>query len=317
MAMHGFDFSTLGFNTTTTLPSLNNQTYTELASFAAAKWPHLSVFEQFWWAHYAYWQSGIIATGLLTFWSHEIVYFGRCLPWMIADSLPSIFLRYKIQDTKQPSAAVQWECTKFILLIHFLVEMPLIVLFHPLCELFGLDVNVPFPRWTLVAFQIGCFFLLEDTYHYWMHRLLHWGPLYRKVHRIHHQYAAPFGLAAEYASPWETLLLGLGTIGSPLLYGAITGNVHLLTVISWVTLRQLQAIDAHSGYDFPWSLRHLVPLWGGSDWHDDHHRYFIGNYSSSFRYWDILMGTVAGPEAGAKRRELRRQKQEALQKKSL
>ena len=153
-------------------------------------------------------------------------------------------------------------------------------------QFFGMDVGVPFPTVFHMAKQIITFFIMEDTYHYWMHRLLHWGPMYRRVHRIHHQYAAPFGLAAEYASPWETLLLGIGTIGAPLLVGAITRNLHLLTVMIWVTLRQFQAIDAHSGYDFPWSLRHWMPFWGGADWHDAHHKFFRGNYSSSFRYWD-------------------------------
>ncbi|KAK6218868.1 methylsterol monooxygenase [Colletotrichum tabaci] len=187
--------------------------------------------------------------------------------------------------------------------------MLLIVLFHPLCELVGLNIQVPFPTRGAMAAQLVSFFVLEDAYHYWAHRFLHWGPVYRKVHCIHHTYAAPFGLAAEYASPWETLLLGAGTIGSPLIIGLFGINVHLLTVIAWVTLRQFQAIDAHSGHDFSWSLRHWMPLWGGANWHDEHHRYFIGNYSSSFRYWDILMGTVAGPEAGAKRRELKHPKQ--------
>ncbi|KAI9879022.1 MAG: hypothetical protein M1830_009821 [Pleopsidium flavum] len=241
-------------------------------------------------------------TCLITFWCHELVYFGRCIPWMIADALPSIFLAYKIQDQKQPSAAIQWSCTKAVLLIHFAIEMPLIVAFHPMTQIFGMDTGVPFPSKLEMLGQIATFFVLEDAYHYWFHRFLHWGPMYRRIHRIHHQYSAPFGLAAEYASPWETLGLGMGTVGAPLVVGALTGRLHLLTVVVWVTMRQFQAIDAHSGYDFPWSLRHLLPIWGGADWHDDHHRYFIGNYSSSFRYWDIIMDTVAGPEAGAKRR---------------
>ncbi|KAI9670913.1 MAG: Methylsterol monooxygenase 1 [Caeruleum heppii] len=272
-----------------------------LVDYAQVNFPHLNLLEKVWWTWYAYWQNDIIATGLLAFWSHEFVYFGRCLPWIIADSLPSIFLKYKIQDQKQPSAAVQWECTKFIVLIHFAIEMPLIVGFHPISTFFGMRVDLPFPSIWLMLQQIVTFFILEDAYHYWLHRFLHWGPMYQHVHKIHHQYSAPFGLAAEYASPWETLLLGLGTIGAPMLVGAVTGHLHLLTVILWVTLRQFQAIDAHSGYDFPWSLRNIMPFWGGADWHDDHHKYFIGNYSSSFRYWDIMMDTVAGPEARAKR----------------
>ncbi|OJJ43627.1 hypothetical protein ASPZODRAFT_74056 [Penicilliopsis zonata CBS 506.65] len=287
---------------------MENPTYSGLTAFATQHFPELSNLERLWWAHYAYWNSDIIATGLITFLSHEIVYFTRCFPWIIADSLPSIFRKYKIQDQKMPTAADQWACTKYILLIHFVVELPLIVFFHPMMEFCGVHFDIPFPTIRAMIPQIIIFFLVEDTYHYWIHRLMHWGPLYRSIHRIHHQYATPFGLAAEYASPWETLVLGFGTIGPPLVLGYFTDNVHLLTVIIWVTLRQFQAIDSHSGYDFPWSMRHWMPFWGGADWHDDHHRYFWGNYSSSFRWWDIMMGTVSGPDARKKRRAAREAK---------
>ena len=201
--------------------------------------------------------------------------------------MPGTFNRWRIQDHKAPpSVSTQWNCTKYILAIHFIVELPLIVLFHPMMDLCGLKYTSPFPNLKSVAAQLALFFIVEDTYHYWLHRAFHWGPLYRSIHRIHHQYATPFGLTAEYASPWETLLLGLGTIAPPLVLGYFTENVHLITVLIWMGLRQVQAIDSHSGYDFPWSLRRIIPFWGGADWHDDHHRYFVGNYSSSFRYWD-------------------------------
>lgn len=90
-----------------------------------------------------------------------------------------------------------------------------------------------------MAWQIAIFFVMEDTFHYWAHRLLHWGPLYKNIHKIHHQYSAPFGLAAEYAHPAEVFILGLGTVGSPILYCAITRNLHLITMYIWITLRYL------------------------------------------------------------------------------
>jgi methylsterol monooxygenase len=164
-------------------------------------------------------------------------------------------------------------------------------------------VDVPFPPLSKMAIQILVFFLVEDTWHYWMHRALHWGPLYKNVHKIHHNYQAPFGLAAEYASPIEVAILGMGTVFAPIAWSAITGDLHVMTMYVWIILRLFQAIDAHSGYDFPWSLHHFIPFWAGADFHDVHHERFIGNYSSSFRWWDYAMDTVAGPEAAAKRRE--------------
>jgi len=183
--------------------------------------------------------------------------------------------------------------------------------FHPMAQFFGLATGVPFPSLLTMAYQIAIFFILEDTWHYWYHRALHWGPLYKNIHKIHHQYSAPFGLAAEYASPIEVMILGLGTVGTPILWCAITGDLHILTMYVWIILRLFQAIDAHSGYEFPWSLHHFLPFWAGADHHDTHHERFIGNYSSSFRWWDHLLDTESGPEATKRRRERNLAKQRA------
>lgn len=176
-------------------------------------------------------------------------------------------------------------------------------LFHPMCKYFGMSTDVPFPAWSTIAYQVAIFFVLEDTWHYWFHRLFHWGFFYKYIHKIHHTYSAPFGLAAEYASPIEVMMLGFGTVGIPILWCAATGNLHILTMYIWITLRLFQAIDAHSGYDFPWSLHNFLPFWAGAEHHDVHHEKFIGNYASSFRWWDYLLDTDYSPEAVKRRRD--------------
>ena len=75
-----------------------------------------------------------------------------------------------------------------------------------------------------MLYQIVIFFIIEDGCHYWSHRALHWGPLYKNIHKIHHQYSAPFGLAAEYASPIEVFVLGFGTVSVPIVWAGITGG---------------------------------------------------------------------------------------------
>ncbi|KAI6919214.1 Methylsterol, partial [Hortaea werneckii] len=204
---------------------------------------------------------------------------------------------------KVPSAKEQWDCAKLVLLSHFTVELPQIWFFHPMAQFVGLETGVPFPSLLTMAYQIAIFFVLEDTWHYWSHRALHWGPLYKNIHKIHHQYSAPFGLAAEYASPLEVMILGLGSVGPPILWCAVTKDLHILTMYVWIVLRLSQAIDSHSGYEFPWSLHHFLPFWAGADHHDTHHEKFIGNYSSSFRWWDYVLDTESGPEAAQRRRE--------------
>lgn len=58
---------------------------------------HLNIFERLWAAWYLYMQNDTLATGIMSFMMHEIVYFGRCIPFMIIDCIPS-FNKYKIQN---------------------------------------------------------------------------------------------------------------------------------------------------------------------------------------------------------------------------
>ncbi|KAI0447436.1 C-4 sterol methyl oxidase [Xylaria telfairii] len=262
----------------------------------------LNIVERLWAAWYLWMQNDTLATGIMSFVLHEVVYFGRCIPWMIIDRMP-YFNKFKIQNQKIPTFKEQWECASLVLLSHFTVELPQIWLFHPIATYFGMDFGVPFPSLGKMAFQIAVFFVMEDAWHYWLHRALHYGPLYKMIHKLHHTYSAPFGLAAEYASPIEVMLLALGSVGSPILWASFTGDLHLFTMYVWIVARLFQAIDAHSGYDFPWSLRHFLPFWAGADHHDIHHERFIGNYASSFRWWDYMLDTESGPEAAKRRRE--------------
>jgi methylsterol monooxygenase len=57
---------------------------------------HLNVFERAWAAWYAYMQNDVLATGIMSFVMHEVVYFGRSLPWIIIDRI-AWFNKYKIQ----------------------------------------------------------------------------------------------------------------------------------------------------------------------------------------------------------------------------
>ncbi|WLF76371.1 C-4 sterol methyl oxidase [Lodderomyces elongisporus] len=262
--------------------------------------PNLNIIEKLWGSYYYYMGNDLFATGLLFFLTHELFYFGRCLPWMIIDRIP-YFRKYKIQDEKLPSDKEQWECLKSVLTSHFLVEAFPIWFFHPLCQKIGITYQVPFPKLTTMLFQWALFFVLEDAWHYWLHRGLHYGVFYKYIHKQHHRYAAPFGLTAEYAHPVEVALLGMGTVGIPIVYCIITQNLHLFTVSIWIILRLFQAVDSHSGYEFPWSLHHFLPFWAGADHHDEHHHYFIGSYASSFRWWDYVLGTEAGPKGKAQR----------------
>lgn len=303
--------------------TINNNSYFDVLSNLSSRSAsdpfitNLSYIEKLWASWYLYMNNDVLATGLLFFLTHELMYFGRCLPWLMIDQIP-YFRKWKIQPNKIPSNKEQWECFKSVIKLHLLVEALPIWLFHPLCSSLQISVDVPFPSWLVMVSQIIVFFICEDMWHYWAHRLFHVGWFYRNIHKQHHKYAAPFGLAAEYAHPIEVMSLGFGTVGFPIIYAYIAKNhsqynlpdLHLFTITVWIVLRLFQAVDSHSGYEFPWSLHNFLPIWAGANHHDDHHHYFIGNYASSFRWFDYLLNTESGPIAKANRERRMKQKSE-------
>jgi len=250
----------------------------------------LNWLEQKWENYYNYMDNDIVATGLLLLCVHEIMYFSRSIPWMILDSMPSM-RKYKIQDNRPPTRKQYLDCLKEVLIAHALIEAVPIFGFHFVCDMFNISYRAPFPSLVTIGWQLAVLFFIEDTWHYFGHRILHTKFMYKRFHKQHHKYAAPFGMTAEYAHPLEVAFTGTGTVGSPLLLSYLGADMHLLTVMMWISLRLIQAIDSHSGYEFPISLHHFLPIWAGADHHDDHHHYFVGNYASSFRHWDYLFGT--------------------------
>jgi len=145
---------------------------------AATAWTRLTlqIFEQWWARWYMYIGDPVLATGIMSFLMHEvradpldaadrqIVYFGRCIPWIIIGRI-RYFDQWKLQEDKIPTAREQWECTKYVLYTHFTIELPQIWGFHPLAEALGMSTHqVPFPHWTTMAYQIVIFFFFEDFF---------------------------------------------------------------------------------------------------------------------------------------------------------
>eukprot|EP01012_Entosiphon_sulcatum_P044648 TRINITY_DN59435_c0_g1_i1.p1 TRINITY_DN59435_c0_g1~~TRINITY_DN59435_c0_g1_i1.p1 ORF type:complete len:269 (-),score=44.90 TRINITY_DN59435_c0_g1_i1:83-889(-) len=222
----------------------------------------------------------------VTFWAHVVGYLLLYLPWFIVERTPAL-QKYKIQPKRRPTPEMQLHCLKGVLTQQFTGQLPLILGLPGLFLVMGHKYLDPLPEFTTIAWQCLVFLVLEDTWHYWNHRIIHSLPaVYQYVHKKHHEHHYPFGLTAEYASHSETLVLGLGTMMGPLIFKA-----HWVTMVIWMLVRDCETLDAHSGYDLPWSFHNWVPFWGGALYHDFHHSNFNGNYSATFTWWDKLCGT--------------------------
>lgn len=215
------------------------------------------------------------------------------LPFVFVELMRSAgFDKYKIQPKVRMSLSEMLRCYKDVMTMFFLVVGPLQLVSYPSIKMIGIRVGLPLPSgWEIVS-QLVVYFMIEDYTNYWIHRFLHgkWG--YEKIHKVHHEYTAPIGFAAPYAHWAEVLILGIPSFLGP----AIVPG-HITTFWLWIALRQIEAIETHSGYDFPWSPTKYIPFYGGADYHDYHH--YVGgqshsNFASVFTYCDYIYGTDKG-----------------------
>eukprot|EP01128_Nolandella_sp_AFSM9_P002280 TRINITY_DN12656_c0_g1_i1.p1 TRINITY_DN12656_c0_g1~~TRINITY_DN12656_c0_g1_i1.p1 ORF type:complete len:350 (+),score=61.04 TRINITY_DN12656_c0_g1_i1:83-1051(+) len=203
-----------------------------------------------------------------------------------------LFDSYKIHAGVYNTWAEYSKCFKNLLVTYAFFILPSVVVGWPVLTHSGMafdGASVPsFFTWVL---HTAICFAGEDFLQYIFHRLLHMPILYKRVHKLHHEFQAPFALAGSYAHPIEVAFLAVATF-----LPAIILRPHFVTFLSWIWLRQMDAVIEHCGYYIP-SPFHILPFYGGVVFHDYHHTAFTLNYASRFDYWDRLFGTYKEPPA--------------------
>ncbi|MCB9664188.1 MAG: sterol desaturase family protein [Alphaproteobacteria bacterium] len=146
----------------------------------------------------------------------------------------------------------------------------------------------PLPPVWLAAGQLLLFVYVDDALYWLMHRAMHEGWLYRRIHAVHHRIPTPFAATGHYMHPVEYVATGLLMLAGPVVVGA-----HVAVVYAWVVLRQLEAAEGHCGYHLPISPWRWLPGGHGPEHHDFHHSRFHGNYSGFLGWLDVALGTEA------------------------
>jgi sterol desaturase/sphingolipid hydroxylase (fatty acid hydroxylase superfamily) len=149
--------------------------------------------------------------------------------------------------------------------------------------------NISDRGWPYLLFSIALMIVLHDTYFYWTHRLMHWKPLFKLVHRTHHLSTNPTPFAAYAFHPIEAFV-EIGII--PLIVFTIPYHGIAILVFSIYTL--LLNVMGHLGYElFPKGFAsHWLFKWHNTSTHHNmHHRLVKCNYGLYFNFWDRIMGT--------------------------
>jgi sterol desaturase/sphingolipid hydroxylase (fatty acid hydroxylase superfamily) len=130
--------------------------------------------------------------------------------------------------------------------------------------------------------------ICEDFAFHIFHRIAHWKYLYPHFHKYHHNYTTTVSLAGEHFHPVDFVFGAL----IPVQLGAklLGKHLHVTTYFMWVVVRTMESVDAHSGYEFPWSPFRLIPFAASASYHDYHHTHQQGNFSSFFTFWDTIFG---------------------------
>lgn len=142
--------------------------------------------------------------------------------------------------------------------------------------------------WWFVA-SILLALLIHDTYFYWTHRFMHWKPLFRVMHAVHHRSHDPSPWASFSFHPTEAVVEA-GIL--PVLVFIMP--MHPLAIGGFLVVMTIMNVIGHLGYEiYPKGFtRHwLLGLNNTSTHHNMHHKYSRCNYGLYFNWWDRIMGT--------------------------
>ena len=154
--------------------------------------------------------------------------------------------------------------------------------------------------WAYVALCVLVIDVLHDAWFYWTHRLLHWRPLMRRVHYMHHQSSVPSAYTG-YSFHWaEAALVFANEVLVTFLFPVHAGLHRAYHLFATVIHN-----GGHCGYELapfiPTLVGTLLLLAGRGRrhpglntvlHHDLHHRFPRGHFSLYFTHWDRWMGTM-------------------------
>ena len=126
--------------------------------------------------------------------------------------------------------------------------------------------------------------VIHSVHFYFIHRLLHWRPLYRSVHRIHH-YNVDVGPWSGLAMHPVELAVYFSTVCVQWLVA-----LHPVNAIFQIHLAVFNAAVSHTGFD-RLIVNGRFAIESNNHFHYLHHKHFECNYGSTIAPMDQLLGT--------------------------
>ena len=133
--------------------------------------------------------------------------------------------------------------------------------------------------------------LLMDVAMYGLHCFAHWPPLFRLLHRTHHDYENPRPLTLFVMNPAECLSFGALWLLVLCLYHAtwVGMTAYLVFNLVWGVVGHI-GVEPLPPRCKTWPLLNLVST---SSFHAGHHHEGVSNFGFYTLVWDRLFGTLA------------------------
>jgi sterol desaturase/sphingolipid hydroxylase (fatty acid hydroxylase superfamily) len=216
---------------------------------------------------------------------------GVLASWFFWGCISLIFYRFGFRDSQK----IEGRSQSFPRLFH---------IFKLGCLNFGLQIFLGILAWPILKhspwelsldwspiespIRILSFLILDDSFFYFFHRLLHSKFFFQRIHFVHHEFRNTNPFAAIYFHPVEFLLLSFGFLIGPILLGATVTEFFL-----WIFIRQWIAVSGHMPKSASWDPLPKLPFHPGSEFHTGHHINMAKNYGLFFPFWDSIFRRIA------------------------
>jgi len=184
--------------------------------------------------------------------THTVCTFGMTFFFQMLSKL-NMFQKYRLTDAGQVTPKILKELWSETIVDHLVVQWLFVYLVvSRIYEASGvLDefTAIQTPSLLKHVSQLTLAVLIEDFAFYWLHRFLHQKLISSKVHNEHHKLNANHPLAFQHAHIFEKLLVNSTVFWVP----AMALGLHGSTFVLWTAFQICKSVEAHSGYNLPFS----------------------------------------------------------------